>query len=505
MRQPILAALLVSLASAASAQVVPERLERYVTGALDAWQVPGVAIAIVRNDSVVLTRGYGVRTAGGLEPVTDATVFGIGSTTKAFTATLLAMLADSGLVAWDDPVTRHLPGFQLPDPWTTKLVTVRDLLAHRTGLAGSDFVWYASRHDRAELIRRVRFMRPASPYRTELSYNNVMYVAAGEIVQAVSGATWDESIARRIFTPLGMARTTAGTAGLPTHGNIATPHARIRDTVRPIDRPILDNLGAAGAINSTAADMARWVRFLLARGRVDDRRLVSSDRMADLFTPQLMLTGDGTPPIDTASIRPTHFEAYGLGWFLKDYHGRLVAEHGGNVDGMSATITLVPEAQVGVVVLSNVHNTQLPGILADWIIDHELGAPEFDRSAIALRRAGARRDQLRGREARLVGSRKTGTTPSLPLEQYAGVYRDSLYGDLTITRDGDALVARLGPGLRGSLEHWHHDIFRAQWSPAMWGSAFLTFRVSPAGRIDGFEIDLGGEPAPLWFGRADRP
>ncbi len=502
MRQLFLAALFVSLTSAASAQVVPERLERYVTTALDAWQVPGVAIAIVRNDSVVLTRGYGVRTTGGFDPVTATTVFGIGSTTKAFTATLLAMLADSGLVRWDDPVSHHLPGFRLPDPWTTNQVTLRDLLAHRTGLAGSDFVWYASQHDRAELTRRARFMRTSSPFRTDLSYNNVMYVVAGQVAQAVSGESWDDLAARRIFAPLGMTRTATRIAVLPADGNVATPHARIRDTVRAIDQRTLDNLGPAGAINSSAADLARWVRFLLARGQVGRTRLVSAERLADLFTPQLMLAGDGTPPIDTAAIRPTHFEAYGMGWFLKDYHGRLIVEHGGNVDGMSATIAMVPEAGIGVVVLSNLHSTQLPGILADWIIDRELGAQDLDRSALALRRAAMRRDQLRNREGRLQSGRKAGTAPSLALDRYTGIYRDSLYGDLTITQDGDALVAQLGPGLRGSLEHWHHDIFRAQWSPAMWGNAFLTFRVSPTGRIDGFEIDLGGEPAPLWFGRA---
>ncbi|MHB1328244.1 MAG: serine hydrolase [Gemmatimonadales bacterium] len=505
MRQLLLAALFVVQTSAASAQVAPERLERYVTTALDAWQVPGVAIAIVRNDSVVLTRGYGVRTTGSFDPVTATTVFGIGSTTKAFTSTLLAMLADSGLIRWDDPVSRHLPGFQLPNPWTSAQATIRDLLAHRTGLAGSDFVWYASRHDRAELIRRARFMRRASPFRTDLAYNNVMYIAAGGIAQAVTGESWDELVTQRIFAPLGMTRTATWFAGLPTGDNLATPHARIRDTVRAIDRRTLDNLGPAGAINSSAADLARWVRFLLAGGRVDGKQLVSPGHFADLFTPQLMLTGDGTPPIDSAAIRPTHFEAYAMGWFLKDYYGRLVAEHGGNVDGMSATITMVPEARLGVVVLSNMHNTQLPGILADWIVDRELGVPDLDRSAIALRRAAARREQLRGREARLLGSRKVGTAPSLPLDRYTGVYRDSLYGDLTVTRAGDSLVAQLGPGLRGSLGHWHHDIFRAEWSPAMWGSAFLTFRVNPTGQVDGFEIDLGGEPAPLWFGRADRP
>ena len=505
MRQPVLAAILFALTSAASAQVVPERLERYVTNALNAWGVPGVAIAIVRNDSVVLTRGYGVRTVGGLDPITETTVFGIGSITKSFTATVLAMLADSGLVAWDDPVTRHLPGFRMPDPWTTDLVTVRDLLAHRTGLAGSDFVWYASRHSRAELTRRIRFMRPLVPFRTGLSYNNVMYVAAGELAQAVSGQSWDDLVTQRILTPLRMTRTSTRAADLPADDDIATPHARIRDTIRTIDRPVLENLGAAGAMGSTATDVARWLRFLLGRGRIDSQRFASAGRIAELFTPQLMLAGEGTSPIDTAAIRPTHFEAYGLGWFLKDYHGRLVAEHEGNVDGMSAAIALIPEARIGVAVLSNLHNTALPGLLADWIIDRELGAPDLDRSAIGLRRTAARRDGLASRESRLLGSRRPNTSPSLPLDAYAGVYRDSLYGDLTVSRVGDGLVARLGPGLSGSLEHWHHDIFRAHWSPAMWGSAFLTFRLSPTGRIDGFEIELGGEPAPFTFRRDDRP
>jgi len=462
--------------------------DAYVERALRDWQVPGVAVAVVRNDSVVFIKGYGVRELGKPARVDARTLFAIGSTTKAFTAAALALLVDSGRVSWDDPVTKHLPWFELADPYVTRELTVRDLLTHRSGLPRGDLAWYGSGFDRSEVLRRVRYLKPRWSFRSTYGYQNIMFLAAGEVVAAASGRPWADFVTGRIFTPLGMTETSTSVTALGD-GDVAAPHEKIDDTVRVIPWRNIDNIAPAGSINSNVSDLAQWVRLQLGGGAVGSRRLLSDSVIEEMHTPQIVVRMSKEA---RETFPDTHFLAYGLGWALRDYHGKKFVGHGGAIDGMRAEIGLVPEARVGVVVLSNLDGTSFPVAILYRTLDAYLGAPPRDWSAVLLavqRKAEARGDSVR---RAFDAARVTGTRPSLPLEKYAGTYVDSLYGAVEVAEQGDRLVARKGPAFVGDVTHWHYDTFKVTWRDRGLGTTYFTFNVDAQGKVRALEVrDLG--------------
>ena len=484
--------------------------EAYVAAAVKAWEVPGLAVAVVKGDSVVFARGFGVRTLGRPDRVDEHTLFAVGSTTKAMTTAALAMLVDEGKVRWDDPVTKYVPTFQLYDPYVTRELTVRDLLTHRSGLPGADALWYASPNSFDDILRRLRYLKPAASVRSRYAYQNIMYAVAGRVVAAASGVPWDELVRRRILQPLGMTETLTGYAGLAGRPNVATPHLRVDDTLRAVAYRNLDNIAPAGAVNSSAADMAKWVRALLdstrLRGASDGRgaggaRLVSDSSFRQLFTPQFLVPTASYYPA-ARQARP-HFTAYGLGWFLQDYRGRLVAMHTGSIDGMSAIVGMLPEERLGVVVLANLDHAELRHALMYRVFDLYLGAPAGgalkDWSADLRALYGGLAKEAREAERKALAGRVPGTRPTLPLPAYAGTYTnvDSIYGDVTVRPEENRLVAHFGPAYVGPLEHWHHDTFRVRWRDPTLGTSFITFTLDPAHkRVTGASVEELGE-----FGR----
>ncbi|PYP55231.1 MAG: serine hydrolase [Gemmatimonadetes bacterium] len=476
---------------AARAQDAPLRgFDAYVEQALRDWRVPGVAIAVVRNDSVVFVKGYGVRELGKPARVDAHTLFAIGSTTKAFTAAALAMLVDSGKLAWDDPVTKHLAWLELADPYVTRELTVRDLLTHRSGLPRGDLVWYGSSFDRSEVLHRVRYLKPRWSFRSNYGYQNIMFLAAGEVVAAASGVSWGDFLKARIFTPLGMTGTNTSVTALAGEGDVAMPHKKIDDTVRVIPWRNIDNVGPAGSINSSVADLSQWLRLQLGGGTFRGRRLVSDSTVEEMHTPQMVIRMNK----DAREIFPdTHFLAYGLGWLLRDYHGKMFVGHGGAIDGMRAEIGLVPEARVGAVVLCNLDGTSFPAAILYRALDAYLGAPPRDWSAVLLaaeRKAEAHGDSV---DKAFEAKRVRDTHPSLPLERYAGNYVDSLYGTVEIAEQGDRLVARMGPAFTGDLTHWHFDTFKVTWRDRGLGTSYLTFNVDADGKVGSVEVREVGE------------
>lgn len=499
-RRALAAALLVipTVSAAAQAQQGPLRgLAAYVEQGMRDWEIPGMAVAVVKDDSIVFARGFGTRTLGRDEPVDEHTSFAIASTTKAFTATTVAMLVDEGKVRWDDPVSMHVPGFQLAVPGLSGELTVRDLLTHRTGLPTNDFLWYASGSSTEEILRRMRFVRPFASPRSRYMYNNNAYMVAGQVVQSASGMPWGEFVRRRILEPLGMRETLTGFVGLDQRGNVATPHLEVDGAIRPIAYRDFDNIGPAGSMNSSVHDVARWIRFQLAGGEWGGARLVSEAQHREMLTPQFVIPQAQYYP--AARLARPNFTAYGLGWFMQDYRGRKLAMHTGSIDGMSALVAMVPEERLGLVVFINLDHAELRHALMYRIIDSYLGGPPRDWSA-ELRplyqgqddRAEAAR---REREARRV----QGTRPSLSLDAYAGGYvdPDSLFGRVTVRVDGGRLVASMGAGMTGEMEHWHYDVFRARWADASMGTSFLTFTIDPEGRVGWVRVDgrqLSREP-----------
>ena len=474
-----------SVADAQSARDPLAGLDAYVANAMKTWEVPGVAIAIVKGDSIVLAKGYGTRTIGKNEPVDPNTLFAIGSSSKAFTAALVGMLVDGGEVGWNDPVTRHLAGFQLADPYVTRELRVRDLLSHSSGLARGDLVWYGTDLTREEIVRQVRYLEPSWSLRSRFGYQNIMYVAAGQLIAGQMDMSWDDAIRSRLFEPLGMTSSSTSIRALQGKSNVATPHVRYEEKVITVPYRNIDNAGPAGSINSNVIDMAKWIRFQLDSGKVGDKTLLSTGNFVETHMPHTIIRREGQARMSNPF---THYSSYGLGWFLEDYRGRELVHHGGNIDGMTALVGMMPEEDIGVVILSNMNGTPLPNILMRTIFDRYVGATGKDWSADLRKTFEDGQKRARAAEAKRDSARMKGTTPSLALDKYAGTYHDSLYGTSTVKMENGHLVVHFG-GFTGDLEHWHHDTFRAMPRMRTLGPMFLTFSVNAMAEVDAFRLE----------------
>jgi CubicO group peptidase (beta-lactamase class C family)/dienelactone hydrolase len=441
--------------------------DRYVATAARDWHVPGLAIAVVKGDSLVFAKFYGVIEAGKSTPVTEHTRFAIGSTTKAMTTAALAMLVDEGKLRWDDRVIDYIPDFRLYDPYATRELTIRDLLTHRSGLPSTDMLWAIPENDypQAEMIRRLRYVQPASSFRSQWEYQNNVYAIGGFIVEKVSGMPWATFVQNRIFAPLGMTETIPLVAQLAGKPNVAVPHAEIRDTLRVVPIRSTDGVAAAGSVWSSVSDMSKWMRFMLDSGRVGEKRLISAATFSEIVAPQIRAPMQQYPALSLAQPK---FLSYALGWFVQDYHGHTVWMHTGSIDGMSAIIGLLPDERVGVYVLANLDHAELRHALMYKVFDLYTGASTRDWSADLKNLFAARRSAAQSPQ------HVTGTQPSLALDKYVGSYADSTYGNVDITSANNVLHARFGKADLGDLDQWEYDSFRTRETPARQPST-LTF------------------------------
>ena len=438
-----------------------QAFDAYVAKAVRDWKVPGLAVAVVRNDSVLFAKGYGLRTVGTDQRVDAGTRFAIGSTTKAMTAVALGMLVDEGKVKWDDPVQKHLPWFAIGDPWVSREITVRDLLTHRAGLPNADLLWTDGRWSPAEVTRRIRTLKPVYSLRSGFIYQNVMYAVAGDVIAAASGMSYVEFLRTRIFAPLGMTATEPTLAGVEGKPNVATPHGHAGDSLVVVQNRPVDPVAAAGSVWSSVTDMSKWMRFILDSGRVAGKPVLKAATLAEILTPQTIAPLSMYPT--TSVIRPRFF-TYGLAWFLHDYAGNAVAMHTGSINGMSAIIGLLPDKRMGVYVLANVDHTELRHALMYRAFDAfggTGGAKPRDWSAEFLKLYGDIEARQVAAQRSAEQRRATNTKPSLGLERYVGAYVDSTYGDMVISMQDGALHAAYGPR-RGRLEHWEYETFRAR-------------------------------------------
>jgi CubicO group peptidase (beta-lactamase class C family) len=475
------------LAGSAAAQSTPlAGFEESVGKAVQEWRVPGLAVAVVHDGKVVVSKGYGVRETGKPVPVDPHTLFAIGSTTKAMTAALIGMLVDEKKLAWDDPVVKHLPWFQLSDPYLTREITVRDLLTHRAGLGNADYLWYGQETDPRDILRRVRLITPAYSLRSSFIYQNVMYAAAGAVIEAVSGQPWEQMIKARIFDPLGMNETIATAATLARQPNVAMPHDIIGGQVRVIENASVTGVAPAGSVWSSVNDMAKWSMLLLNQGKVGDRVLLKPETVEELFKPQTMVTDEAFYP--TARLTKPKWKTYGLGWFQQDYRGRAVDFHTGSIDGMVAIHGLLRDARVGVYVLANRDHAELRHAIMLNVFDRFIGGAARDWSADLQTLYGDLQKQADAVRKKAEATRVTGTSPTLPLARYVGTYADPLYGDVVISMDGTHLRARYGGAYAGILEHWNYDTFQAKWDAAWRGTALATFAIDAQGRPSRLDV-----------------
>jgi CubicO group peptidase (beta-lactamase class C family) len=450
-----LATLLLGLAPARAAGPEAAAVDAIVADALRAWDAPGVAVAVVWEDKVVYLKGAGVRERGRPEAVTPDTLFAVGSCTKAFTATALALLVDEGKAAWDDPVRKHVPTFRLADPLADREVTLRDLLCHRTGLARNDLLWYRAPWPVEESVRRMAWLDQRHSFRAAYEYNNLAYLAAGLAVAGAAKEPWHEFVRRRLFTPLGM-KGAVFTRSDALRADHATPHRRGEGgKAEPVEwYPDDKQIRASGSIKAGVRDLSRWVRLQLSGGALDGRRIVSEAALGETHTPQVVV------PLDRARARATGATqiSYGLGWQISDYRGHHALEHGGAVDGFRARIVLLPKERAGVVLLTNLEEMEIVQAVGDAILDHLLGLPKKDWNAHFLGQRDEAEAAGKERLRKRLAARQVGTKPSRELGAYAGTYGEPAYGSVQVTHDGQAL-ALAWSSFRVPLKHFHYDTF----------------------------------------------
>jgi CubicO group peptidase (beta-lactamase class C family) len=471
---------------------LPSDLDSYVARVLKTFQVPGLSVAIVKGGKIVLAKGYGVRKLGAPSPVDENTLFGIGSNTKAFTSAALATLVDAHKISWDDPVYQRLPGFQMYDPYVSHEMTIRDLLTHRSGMGlgeGDLLFWPHTTFSRDDIIYRLRFMKPASSFRSRFAYDNLMYIAAGQIVPSVTGKSWEDYIREKILVPLDMNTSTLSNVAFKPTDNYAFPHSKVDAKLQVIDFVSLDNAAPAGSINSSAAEMTKWITLQLNRGKFpnSDKRLFSEAQSREMWSAQTILPASERPgPLAALSAK---FAAYGLGWGLRDYHGRKLVGHTGGVVGFVSRVMLVPEENLGIVILTNAEQVGAFDSILYHLLDHYFALPATDWIT-AFKDSRDNEEKIAMEVMIDFDKRPDIVKPSLPLNEYAGVYNDAWYGPATIRLEKDQLVFTLDhtPKAVADLQIWQYDTFKAHFRDRTIEDAFVTFALNPVGRVDHFTM-----------------
>jgi len=461
---------MIALSLLLGVKILTPELDAYIEKARADWQVPGLAVVIVRGDEVV-AKGYGVRRLGAPERVDENTRFDIASLSKSFNTAMIATLVDEGKLRWDDKVRDVLPSVVFPDAMRDSEMTLRDLLAHRAALESGNLFLRFSGYDRAETFRRIRYLRPQGAFRADFVYSNVMYSVSGAMAEAVTGKTWSELVTERLLIPLGMNDSNADeNLAVP---NAASPHAIIAGVQQPIRHFRFTTVAPASGIVTTPRDLARWLQFQLGDGSWNGRKLISPAAMEEMHSPQLIIR-------TTAAMRAgrgvDYFAAYALGWQVFDYYGRTMFWHSGNADGMPSYMAILPKEKIGVAVIVNSWAAPLlHGALAGRILDTLLERPLKDNGAEA--RAGYESNLKRAAEAQaeVEKSRVKGTRPSAPLDDYQGIYNDPVFGDMIVAREDDHLVLRFGKGELADLEHWQHDSFAVRWRDPVFREDYPVF------------------------------
>jgi CubicO group peptidase (beta-lactamase class C family) len=431
-------------------------IDHLCEGALEFWHVPGLAVGVIRNDEVVFLKGFGVKRLGSAEPVTPDTLFALASCTKAFTTAAITMLVDEGKLAWDDPVRKHVDYFHLSDPLADASVTLRDLVTHRTGLGSNDLLWYRAPWDRREIIRRIGFVKPKNSFRSTFQYQSTMFAVAGCAVESASHTRWEEFVQRRILNPLGMTGSNFTSTAAQSAADHATPHRHnAQGKIETIAWYPMIQPDPAGSMNAGARDLCRWVRFQLGNGTFQGQRLVSPEALAESHAPQIVIPLKGS----AREMNPlTHFMSYAMAWVVQDYRGHLQISHAGAIDGFRAHITFLPDDRLGIILLNNLHNSEMNLALGNAIIDRLLGFHGKDWNACVGRavenREAAAHEKRNAREA----GRHYGTHPSRELAAYAGDYENPAYGTAHVSVEDGVLRWKWG-AFAGELEHFHYDTF----------------------------------------------
>ena len=488
----ILALLSLTLPFVGLSQNQDKKIDDYIEKAIQDWNIPGAAICIVKDDKVILSKGYGYLNASGKEKVNEHSLFAIASNTKAFTSAAIAQLVEEGKLDWDDKVREYIPYFKLYDNYVSEEFTIRDLLSHRSGLAtfSGDLVWYGTNYSREEIIRRAQFLEPISSFRSAYGYQNIMFIAAGEVIEAASGMTWEAYIKDNFIKPLGMDRTQLSIKDLEGMKNVSAPHNDVDGKNIAIDWVNWDNMGPAGSMISSVDDMSKWIRLQLNKGKWEGKDYFSESSSNEMWSAH---TTKRISNFHKENFPSKHFMAYGLGWDLYDYHGRFIVNHGGGYDGFISHTVMVPEENLGFCILTN-NNTYFPWAMQYYILDQYFGADaerDFCATMLEFKKADEA-DKVKNEQV-IQSERITNAPMGMKLDDYAGRYRSKLYGDVVVKQmDGELLIDFIPTDLfKGKLVHWHYDTFRLEWSTQMMlPKGMVQFIPDSKGNIHEVRIDV---------------
>lgn len=483
-----------SITSIFAQQDLPDDLEVWIEAGRKDWEIPGMAVGVVKNGEVIFAKGFGEKRLGSGEKVDDNTIFSIASVSKHITATALGILVDQGKITWDDKIVQHIPWFQFKDPWITQEVTIRDILTHQTGLGRllGNRLHFMTNISRDEVLYQVRYMDLEKPFRADYVYNNVMYSLAGQIIEYVDGRTWDDFLKEELFKPLGMNIATTSITEIKPGDNQAYPHQEIDGKVQPIQRRNWDNTGPAAGVNTSVNELNTWMLMQLGEGTYKDQTLVSKEQMKQIQSPQKAMR---------PSANSKGWRTYGFGWNIMDHEGLQVITHGGATDGFNTSMYLVPDLDLGIVVVGNTFNG-FGNAVAYHIMDANIGVSNVDWHERYLQ--GYKRNYERVSKAReaIHDARIKKTKPSLSLDDYLGVYLSEGYGKVEVKKNGKDLVLHFWdtPGLEATLEHWHFDTFRAVWKNRAQREEFMQFHLGKDGKVVALDFEFVLRPMLLQVG-----
>jgi CubicO group peptidase (beta-lactamase class C family) len=474
-------------------------IDAYIESVMAEWKVPGLAVALVKDGTVLLSKGYGFRDLDRKTPTTPQTLFAIGSNSKSFTVTLMGMLADEGKVDWDKPVREYMPDFRLHDPVATAEMTPRDLTCHRSGLPRHDLLWLASGLSRRELYDRLRFLEPNKPFRSLYQYQNLMFMTAGVLEERLTGTSWENLVRERIFRPLGMKRSNLSVVDLQNDADHAEPYAQVKGKVERVPPRNIDAIGPAGSINSSVEEMIRYVQFHLDQGKVGDKQLLSAANAREMQSAQV---AQPPAPEEFPELGPA---SYGLGLGITTYRGHKLVSHGGGIDGFISQMTWLPNDKIGAIVLTNYSGTNpVPALVVRQAVDLLLGLEPIDwrtRARTQQEKQDRAREEAKRKSA---AERKPGTKPTHDLADFAGTYRHAGYGAASVQVRGSSLEVRVA-GLALTLEHFHYDVFSVGETPAgPLAGARCVFGYDKKGEVDRLSIPLEPNVPDIVFTRAER-
>jgi CubicO group peptidase (beta-lactamase class C family) len=482
------------VAAADQARAALTGFDAWVDSAVVAWKAAGLSIGITVDGQTVYLKGHGLRDVEKKLPVTPQTLFAIGSSSKAFTTFAMGALVDQGKLKWDEPVRTYLPWFRMHTNYVTEHLTPRDLVTHRSGLPRHDLTWYNNTTStREDLVRKLAYLPLSRDLRETFQYNNLMFLTAGYLVGNIAGGTWEDGLRQLVLTPLGMTRTNFSVKESAADADHAEPYRTRRDSIQRMPFRDISIVGPAGSINSSAEEMLRWVGLHIAGGKRGDTQVIQKPTLRDMYFPYTPIAGVGDDP----EFGPV---SYGLGWFVTSYRGHYRAEHGGNIDGFTASVTVLPTDRIGIVVLANQNASALPALIAQHAMDRLFGGTRRDWSGEALVKRKA------GEVAGMVSQKKAGEArvpnapPARKLADYAGTYSDSGYGRIAFTLERDTLSVVYN-GLQAKLQPWHYETFSALRNPAdpTLESIPFTFRTNAEGRVDAVAVPFEGAVSPIVF------